>query len=70
MHIVAYTDGEVRQEFEVSFIGRPVGGAPAESEEASAVGWFHPVELETLDIHATMRRQIRHFLDGDMPHLD
>ena len=69
-HIVAYTDGEVRQEYEVTLIGRPVGGAPAENEEASAVGWFHPTELETLDIHTTMWRQIRHYLDGDFPHAD
>jgi 8-oxo-dGTP pyrophosphatase MutT (NUDIX family) len=25
-HIVAYTDGEVRQQYENTYIGRPVGG--------------------------------------------
>jgi 8-oxo-dGTP pyrophosphatase MutT (NUDIX family) len=28
-HIVAYTDGEIRQEYEVILLGRPVSGTPA-----------------------------------------
>jgi ADP-ribose pyrophosphatase YjhB (NUDIX family) len=37
-HIGAYTDGEVRQEYEVILIGRPVSGNPAANNEASAAG--------------------------------
>lgn len=69
-HIVAYTDGEVRQEYEVTLIGRPVGGAPAENEEASDVRWFQPTEFDSLDIHPTMRRQLDHFLAKEYPHVD
>ncbi|GAB1691284.1 NUDIX hydrolase [Krasilnikovia sp. M28-CT-15] len=69
-HIVAYTDGEIRQEYEVTFLARPLRGAPTENDEASAVGWFTPEELLTLDIHPTMRRQIADYLNGDMPHVD
>ena len=70
LHIVAYTDGEVRQEFEITLIGKPVSGAPTENEEASEVAWFAPTELDGLDMHPTMRRQIDHYLTGKYPHID
>jgi hypothetical protein len=38
-HIVAYTDGEIRQEWELILVGRPVSGAPAVNDEASDVRW-------------------------------
>ncbi|MGK5520752.1 NUDIX domain-containing protein [Micromonospora sp. URMC 107] len=69
-HIIAYSDGEVRQEYEVTLLARPVGGACAPNDEASHVGWFHPDELAGLDIHPTMRRQIADYLTGRMPHVD
>jgi 8-oxo-dGTP pyrophosphatase MutT (NUDIX family) len=69
-HLVAYTDGEVRQEYEVTLLARPVGGAPAANDEASDVGWFVPGELDGLDIHPTMRRQIVDYLSGTIPHID
>jgi 8-oxo-dGTP pyrophosphatase MutT (NUDIX family) len=69
-HIVAYTDGEVRQEYEVTLLARPVGGTPAANDEASDVGWFAPGELDGLDIHPTMRRQITDYLAGRVPHVD
>jgi 8-oxo-dGTP pyrophosphatase MutT (NUDIX family) len=69
-HIVASTDGEVRQEYEVTFLARPVGGAPAENDEASAVAWFMPALIEGLDVHPTMRRQIAVYLERRSPHFD
>lgn len=69
-HIVEYSDGEIRQEYEVTLIGRPVSGQPAANDEASEVQWFDPADLDLLDIHQTMRRQIRHFLSGEYPHAD
>jgi 8-oxo-dGTP pyrophosphatase MutT (NUDIX family) len=69
-HIVAYTDGEVRQEWELIMLGRPVSGAPAANDEASDVGWFTVAELEGLDIHPTQRRQLRGWLDATYPHID
>ncbi len=69
-HVVAYTDGEVRQEYEVTLLARPVGGAPSANDEASDVGWFTPDELGALDIHPTMRRQIADYLAGRLPHVD
>lgn len=69
-HIVAYSDGEVRQEYEVTLLARPIGGAPAANDEADQVGWFLPEALTGLDIHPTMRRQIADYLAGRTPHVD
>lgn len=68
-HIVAYTDGEIRQQFEVVYIGRPVGGKPTVNDEADGVRWVHPNGLGTLDIHPSMHEQIDHYLAGTYPHL-
>ena len=68
-YIVAYDDhqdptrfGEVRQEFEITLIGRPVSGSPTVNDEADSVRWFDPAELDDLDIHPGMRRQIADYL--------
>jgi 8-oxo-dGTP pyrophosphatase MutT (NUDIX family) len=69
-HIVAYTDGEIRQEYEVILLGRPITGTPTVNDEASEVAWFTPEELKGLDIHPTQWRQLRDWLDGTHPHID
>jgi 8-oxo-dGTP pyrophosphatase MutT (NUDIX family) len=69
-HIVAYGDGEVRQEYEVILLGRPVSGEPAANDEASDVAWVAPGDLRTLDIHPTQWRQLRDYLDRSFPHVD
>lgn len=70
-HLVEYTsDGEVRQEYEVTFIGRPISGTPTINDEASAVHWVIPAQLETYDIHETMRRQLNDYLGQRYPVAD
>jgi 8-oxo-dGTP pyrophosphatase MutT (NUDIX family) len=69
-HIVAYTDGEIRQEWELIMLGRPVTGDPAANDEASDVRWVAAVDLESLDIHPTQWRQLRDWIDGSSPHVD
>ena len=69
-HIVAYSDGEVRQEYEVILLGRPVSGQPEVNDEASDVGWFTIAELDSLDIHPTQWRQLHDWLNGTHPHID
>jgi 8-oxo-dGTP pyrophosphatase MutT (NUDIX family) len=69
-HIVAYSDGEVRQEYEVILLGRPVSGEPAVNDEASDVAWVAPGDLGVLDIHPTQWRQLRDYLDRSFPHVD
>ena len=69
-HIVAYTDGEIRQEWELILLGRPVSGSPAVNDEASDVRWVAVADLESLDTHPTQWRQLRDWLNGSGPHVD
>ena len=69
-HIVAYSDGEIRQEWELIFLGRPVSGTPTVNDEASDVRWIAPDDLEVLDIHPTQWRQLRDWLARAWPHVD
>ena len=68
-HIVAYTDGEIRQQFEAAYIGRSLGGRPTINDEANEVRWVRPADLDTLDIHSSMRQQISDYLSATYPYL-
>lgn len=58
-HVVAYDDGEVRQEFSVCFACKPVGGATdASSNESDDVRWFSREELAELEITPSIRRRL------------
>jgi 8-oxo-dGTP pyrophosphatase MutT (NUDIX family) len=61
-HVIAYDDGEVRQQFSICFAARLVGGAPRTSAESDHVVWVPPEELDSLRIHPSMRLRINHFL--------
>lgn len=63
-HVMAYDDGEVRQQFSLCFEGRWIGGALREDgTETKAVRWVRPTELDDLAIHPSMRLRIDHALD-------
>ncbi|WP_410618806.1 NUDIX domain-containing protein [Amycolatopsis sp. cmx-8-4] len=63
-HVMAYSDGEVRQQFSLCFEARWTGGTPREDgTETRAVRWVEPDALDTLDIHPSMRLRIHHALD-------
>ncbi|MEO3820979.1 NUDIX domain-containing protein [Plantactinospora sp. B24E8] len=59
-HVVAYTDGEVRQQFSICFRGRYLGGELTPSDESSEVRWVPREELDDLKIHPSMRLRINH----------
>jgi ADP-ribose pyrophosphatase YjhB (NUDIX family) len=59
-HVIAYADGEVRQEFNVTYSGRVVGGALAVSDESTDVRFIDPGELDRIPIHDTVRLRLRH----------
>jgi len=63
-HVVEYSDGEVRQQFSVCFACRPIGGELASSDETSEVGYFSPDDIETMDVHPSIRLRIQHYLEG------
>ncbi|MEV7144401.1 NUDIX domain-containing protein [Streptomyces tauricus] len=62
-HVLAYDDGEVRQQFSICFRARPVGGSLRTSSESKEVRWVAPTDLDELDIHPSMMLRIRHGLD-------
>ena len=68
-HIVAYSDGEIRQQYETTYIGRPASGQPTVNDEADAVRFVSPAELGDYDIHPSMRQQISDYLGGTYPYL-
>ncbi|MFE6458261.1 NUDIX hydrolase [Streptomyces cinereoruber] len=68
-HIVAYTDGEIRQQYEDTYIGRLVGGEPTVNDEADGVRFVQSADLDQYDIHPSMCRQIGDHLAGTSPHL-
>jgi ADP-ribose pyrophosphatase YjhB (NUDIX family) len=69
-HVIAYQDGEVRQEFVVVFTARAVGGELAVSDESTDVRYIDVIDLDALLIHESVRLRIRHHLERrDRPYL-
>ncbi|PPK61881.1 NUDIX domain-containing protein [Actinokineospora auranticolor] len=65
-HVIAYDDGEVRQQFSLCFEAEWTGGTPREDNtETKAVRWVNSADLDTLNIHPSMRLRIDHALDPD-----
>ncbi|MGW3963418.1 NUDIX hydrolase [Amycolatopsis sp. NPDC005003] len=61
-HVIAYDDGEVRQEFSICFRARYVGGSLRGSSESSEVFWVKPNAIEELSIHESIQLRILHAL--------
>lgn len=61
-HVMAYDDGEVRQQFSLCFSAKPLGGEARTSSESKAVRWVYPEQLEPLQMHPSMRLRIQHYL--------
>jgi ADP-ribose pyrophosphatase YjhB (NUDIX family) len=64
-HVIAYADGEVRQEFSICFRAAVIGGqATVADEESKEVLFVPPGGLESLAMHRSTRLRIQHFLEG------
>ena len=63
-HIIAYDDGEVRQQFAICLLARPTGGTLRGSTESNEVRWLERSALSKLNLHPSMRLRIDHALDG------
>ncbi|MFE1849075.1 NUDIX hydrolase [Streptomyces sp. NPDC059489] len=61
-HVMAYDDGEVRQQFSICFTARIVGGEMRTSSESREVAFVSPNKLDELNIHPSMRMRIDHGL--------
>ncbi|MER6839518.1 NUDIX hydrolase [Streptomyces platensis] len=66
-HVFAYDDGEVRQEFSICFLARPLGGRLAVSEESTDVRWFEPGEIDALPMVPSIRKRLNDWCNGNMP---
>ena len=62
-HLVAYSDGEVRQQFTLSFRTRLLGGTLEPDDESHELRWVTRDELDDLDMHPSMRLRIDHFFE-------
>lgn len=62
-HIIAYSDGEVRRQFNVCYTARITGGELTISVESTEVRFVAPAELDRLPMHRTQRLRLRHFFE-------
>lgn len=62
-HVIAYDNGEVRQQFSIAFTARLAGGHAQTSNESKEVRWVDPAAIPMLPIHPSMRLRIEHYLD-------
>ncbi|MEV6640265.1 NUDIX domain-containing protein [Amycolatopsis sp. NPDC051371] len=61
-HVIAYADGEVRQEFSICFRADLRGGRVRPSNESSEVLWVSAGNLDSLHIHPSIRLRLQHAL--------
>ncbi|MFI9200584.1 NUDIX domain-containing protein [Streptomyces sp. NPDC053048] len=69
-HVFAYDDGEVRQEFSICFLARPLGdeaGPLTVSDESTDVRWFAPEEVDALPMVPSIRKRVDDWRHGRMP---
>jgi len=68
-HVIAYTDGEVRQQFSICFRAHPIGGNLRTSTESSEVQWVNRDNLKSLNIHPSIKLRIeRGFANDPIPY--
>ncbi|MET9553420.1 NUDIX domain-containing protein [Streptomyces sp. NPDC006645] len=69
-HIIEYSDGEVRRQFNVCFTARVVGGELTISDESTELRYVEEKELGSLPMHHTQRLRLQHFTERRAaPHL-
>lgn len=63
-HIIAYSDGEARRQFNVCFTARMIGGSLTISDESTELRFIAPNEIDSLPMHHTQRLRLDHFLEN------
>lgn len=63
-HVIAYDDGEVRQEFSICFRAKPISGKLRTSNESKEVQWATTETIELLKVHTSVKTRIEHALLG------
>lgn len=62
-HVLAFSNGEVRQEFSLCFACSLVGGTMSVSDESFEVAFISPQDIEHLNMHPSIRLRIKHYLE-------
>ncbi|QDY78710.1 NUDIX domain-containing protein [Streptomyces qinzhouensis] len=62
-HVIVYSDGEVRRQFNICFTARVTGGELAISDESTELRFIAPEDLEDLPMHHTQQLRVQHFLE-------
>jgi ADP-ribose pyrophosphatase YjhB (NUDIX family) len=62
-HIIAYSNGEVRRQFNVCYTARITGGAMAISAESTEIRFVDRHEMDELPMHDTQRIRLAHFFE-------
>jgi len=69
-HVMAYDDGEVRQQCSACFTSRLISGEPTTSSETKEVRFVPIEQLDTLNIHPSMKMRIDHWAQHrDSPYI-
>lgn len=68
-HVIAYDNGEVRQEFSICLRARTISGRIRTSNESTEVRWVEPAAIDDLPIHPSMLLRIKHGLERNAPYL-
>lgn len=69
-HVMAYDDGEVRQQFALVFRAELLGGETVTSAESPQVRWVASTDLDGLPLHPSMRLRLEHGLArGPKPYI-
>lgn len=63
-HLIAYDDGEVRQEFSICFRAKFNSGETRTSDESKEVAWLTPSQIRTLELHPSIRLRLQHALEN------
>lgn len=66
-HVFAYSDGEVRQEFNICLACTIIGGELAVSSESTDVRFVALDEVGGLTMHESIRKRIEDYLGGGEP---
>jgi ADP-ribose pyrophosphatase YjhB (NUDIX family) len=69
-HVMAYTDGEVRQQFSLCFTTRLLGGDLLVDAESTDIAWTPTRDIPSLNMHPSMLLRIQHYVEHrDTPYL-
>jgi ADP-ribose pyrophosphatase YjhB (NUDIX family) len=63
-HIIAYSDGEVRRQFNICYTAHMTGGQLTISEESTEIRFVDQHGLDELPMHPSQRLRLRHYLEN------